>query len=189
MTSLLDVPEVSECAKEPWDPKIELLFREARRRQRQRRIRRTFAVAAVVAITLAAIGFGMSSVGSSATKSPATPPVITSHDAAVLTCSGTTVVRPQSLVITCADANTLLKATHWTSWGAGGATGTATFAMNLCTPYCAASPITYFPHSSVSLSAPISSRHGSYFSRLVVRYRQGSVIKTFAFSWREGTSR
>lgn len=189
MTLLLDVPQVSEYVKEPWDPTMEMLFREARRRERQRRIRRSFAVAAVVLIALAAMGFSMSTVGSSATRSNATPPVVTSHDAGVLTCSGSSVVQPRTLVITCADADTFLKSTHWSSWTARGATGTTTFAMNLCTPYCAASPISYFPDSSVVLSAPVTTHQGSYFSRLSVSYRQGSAVKTFTFSWRSGVER
>ncbi|MBW4030763.1 MAG: hypothetical protein HIU57_08880 [Acidobacteria bacterium] len=189
MFSLLDVRQKSEYEKGPWDPTIEVLFREARRRERQRRIRRTFAVLAGLAIVCAAIGFGVNSAGSSATKPNATPSAFVGASAKVLTCSGAPVVRPRTLIVSCADANTSLESTRWSTWGAGGASGTTTFAINLCTPYCAASPISYFPHSSVALSAPISSRHGTYFSHLVVRYTQGSARKTFSFSWTPGVSR
>ena len=189
MTSLPVVPKESDHETSPWDPTIELLFREARRRERQRRIRRTFAVLASVAVTLAATIFGVNSAGSSAMKPHGTPSIVTVNAVKLLTCSGAPVVRPQTLIVSCADANTSLQSTHWSSWSTSGATGTTTFVMNLCTPYCAASPLSYFPHSSVSLSAPMASRHGTYFSRLVVRYTQGSTLKTFAFTWRDGVSR
>jgi hypothetical protein len=56
--------------------------------------------------------------------------------------------------------------------------------MNLCKPYCAASPITYFPNSSVRLSAPDVTKQGRLFSSLVVRYRANGKLKSFRFSWR-----
>ena len=183
MTSLLDVPEISENTKEPWDHGVEMLFREARRRERRRRTRRAFSFLAVVAVTVAAMGVGVNSVGSSPTVSPTAPSIATANQSGVLTCSGSSVVRPRRLVVSCADANTLLTSTNWSSWTTARATGTTTFAINLCTPYCAASPISHFPHSSVVLSAPVSSRRGTHFSRLVVRYTQGSATKTFSFSW------
>jgi hypothetical protein len=189
MFSLLDVPQKTEYEKGPWDPTIEVLFREARRRQRQRRIRRTLGVLAGLAIVCAAIGFAVNSAGSSATKPNATPSALVGTGAKVLTCSGASVVRPRTLVVSCADANTSLQSTRWSTWGAGGASGTTTFAINLCTPYCAASPMSYFPHSAVTLSAPITTRHGTYFSRLEVRYSQGSTRKTFSFAWTPGVSR
>ena len=189
MASLLDVPQVSGFEKSPWDPTIEVLFREARRRERRRRIRSTMTVLAGLAVTFAAMGFGVNSAGSSAVKPNATPPVVVGSSATVLTCSGAAVVRPRTLIVACADANTSLQSTHWSTWGSAGASGTTTFAMNLCTPYCAASPLSHFPHSSVTLSAPISSRHGTYFSSLVVRYRQGSTWKTFTFAWPAGVTR
>ena len=183
MTLLLDVPQVSEYVKEPWDPTMEMLFREARRRERRRRIRRSFAVAAVVLITLAAMGFSMSTVGSSATRSNATPPVVTSHDAGVLTCSGSSVVQPRTIVISCADANAALSATHWTTWNATSAVGTTDFVLNLCKPYCAASKRTNFYNSSVRLSAPVTTKHGRLFSKLVVRYRYQGKTDSFSLSW------
>ena len=189
MISLLDVPRETQCEKGPWPSTIEVLFREARRRARRRRIRRSVAAVASLAIVGAAMVVGVSSAGSSSTKPSGTPSVLAGASAKVLTCSGASVVRPRSLIVTCADANTSLQATKWSTWGAAGATGTTTFALNLCTPYCAASPVSYFPRSSVSLSAPIATRHGNYFSRLVVHYLQGSTPKVFTFSWSPGASR
>ena len=189
MTSVLDVPRDTQEETGPWDPAIEVLFREARRRERRRRIRRASSLLAAVAIVAAAMGFGVNSAGSSSSKSHSSPSALAGDSAKVLTCSGAPVVRPRTLVVSCADANTVLQSTHWSTWGAGGATGTTTFAINLCIPYCAASPISHFANSAVTLSAPRSSRHGTYFSRLVVRYVQGGVAKTFSFSWGPGASR
>ncbi|MBW4079250.1 MAG: hypothetical protein HIU84_12225, partial [Acidobacteria bacterium] len=101
----------------------------------------------------------------------------------ILACTGTTVSRPRNFVISCADANAALTETHWSTWRANSATGTTRFALNLCTPYCAASPMSYFPHSSVALSAPVKTRHGRLFSKLVVRYIHRGKATSFSFSW------
>ncbi len=101
----------------------------------------------------------------------------------ILACTGTTVSRPRNFVISCADANAALTETHWSTWSANRATGTPRFALNLCTPYCAASPMSYFPKSTVRLSAPVTTRHGRLFSKLVVRYIYRGKVTSFNFSW------
>jgi hypothetical protein len=105
-------------------------------------------------------------------------------DAKVVTCQGTTVARPSTFVITCADAYTQLTKTRWTSWTSTGATGVTTFAQNQCKPYCAASKMSYFPNSSVRFSSPVSTSKGKLFSLLVVRYKVDGAAKTFRFSFR-----
>jgi hypothetical protein len=102
----------------------------------------------------------------------------------LLTCTGTTVVKPSTFVITCADANILLTKTHWSTWTGTSASGTTRFGMNLCKPYCAASPITYFSNSSVRLSSPEVTKHGKLFSSLIVRYRAKGKLKSYRFTWR-----
>ena len=127
-------------------------------------------VAALAAPTLAiAASSGASNVKASPVK--------------ILACTGTTVSRPRNFVISCADANAALTETHWSTWSANRATGTTRFALNLCTPYCAASPMSYFPHSSVTLSAPVTTRHGRLYSKLVVRYIHRGRTTSFSFSW------
>ena len=101
----------------------------------------------------------------------------------ILTCTNTTVSRPSNFVISCADAGAALTKTHWSTWNAMGATGTTTFALNLCTPYCAASPISHFVGSTVRLSAPVTTKRGRLFSKLVVRYIEHGKAHTFSFSW------
>lgn len=102
----------------------------------------------------------------------------------LLTCTDTTVVRPTEFVITCADGYTQLTKTHWTTWTATQARGTTDFAMNMCTPDCASSPMSYFPRSTVVLSRPVDTRHGRLFSLLTVRYVATGTTRTFQFSWR-----
>ena len=101
----------------------------------------------------------------------------------LLTCSDTTVSRPSNFVISCADANAALSATHWTTWNATSAVGTTDFVLNLCKPYCAASKRTNFYNSSVRLSAPVTTKHGRLFSKLVVRYRYQGKTDSFSLSW------
>jgi hypothetical protein len=61
--------------------------------------------------------------------------------------------------------------------------GTTRFALNLCTPYCAASKMSYFPHSTVRLTRPVATKHGRLYSRLVVHYLLKGKATTFSFSW------
>jgi len=52
-------------------------------------------------------------------------------------CSTTSVVAPGSLILTCADANTLVKDLKWNGWGNPTATATGIGSWNDCTPDCA----------------------------------------------------
>ena len=101
----------------------------------------------------------------------------------ILTCTDTAVSRPSSFVISCADGNSSLTKTHWSSWNAKSATGITRFALNLCVPTCAASTMSYFPNSTVRLSAPVTAKHGRLFSKLVVRYNYRGKNDSFSFSW------
>ena len=102
----------------------------------------------------------------------------------LLSCAGTTVVRPSSFTITCADGYIELTKAHWKSWSARTASGATDFGMNLCQPNCAASSMSFFPNSRVRLSRPISTRYGDVFSTLVVHYKLGGKQKSFSFSWK-----
>jgi peptidoglycan/LPS O-acetylase OafA/YrhL len=111
---------------------------------------------------------------------PTTPPTLTK----LLSCVRTTVVQPSSFIISCADGYIELTKAHWTSWSQSVASGTTDFGMNRCVPSCAASPMTFFPHSRVRLSRPITTKFGSVFSSLVVHYKLAGREKTFSFSWK-----
>jgi hypothetical protein len=163
----------------------ELLFREAKLRERRRRLKWLGLTITAVALASVILGATFNAFGSSPSPLSAVSPSVAKGGVAhMVTCSGASVVKPVSFVISCADANTELTATHWSSWSATGATGITTFGMNLCTPYCAASPMTYFPKSTVRLSAPEVTKKGKFFSSLVVDYRLHGKAKTFRFSWR-----
>jgi len=164
---------------------IEVLFKEARRRERRRRLRYAGATLLTLAIGAVALGIWSNAFGSpppvSGTK---TPLVATNGAVKVLACNGTSLAKPRTFIISCADANALLTDTRWSTWGTREAAGVTRFGLNLCTPYCAASPITYFPASTVHLSEPQTTPHGTFFSKLVVRYRVGARTKVFSFSWK-----
>jgi hypothetical protein len=101
----------------------------------------------------------------------------------ILTCDGKLVARPVTYVIFCADGNGLLTATHWTHWGPTSAVGTTRFALNLCKPNCAAAWMSYFPRSTVRLSAVVASKHyGLLFTKLKVTYTQQGKIKTLTMT-------
>jgi hypothetical protein len=138
-------------------------------------IRTRLALTSLTVILAVAYGLGTVPMIASAATSPSVK---------LLSCTNSTVVKPRQFVITCADANTLLTKTHWTSWTTTGAVGTTRFGMNLCTPDCAASPISYFSNSTVHLSKPVATKQGRLFSSLVVRYKQNGKSKVYSFSWR-----
>ncbi len=140
----------------------------------------------LVAGLVLAVAAASSSAGVVATATASTSAVAAVARGAeprILACTGVPEREPASFVISCADANSELTATRWTSWSMRGATGVTRFGLNLCNPYCAASRIRFFPGSSVQLSHPVGTQLGELYSLLVVRYRIGGVPKTFSFSW------
>lgn len=77
-------------------------------------------------------------------------------------------LKPASLTIACADANTLVDAIHWSSWTSTSATGTGTFTWNTCVPNCAASKTWDKASSTVKLERPVRTSLGWLFEELVV---------------------
>lgn len=187
MSIVTDPRTTPETLPQPSEVTIgaaELLFKEAKQRERRRRMRWIGVVAIVVftAGVAASVAYGVSGPASHGGNS--VPPLATKTSAKVLTCLGADVVRPRNYTITCADDNTQLTNTHWSQWSSTKAVGTTTFAMNLCKPYCAASKMSYFPNSAVSFTSPIATKHGTLFSLLTVRYRMGGRAHVFHFSFR-----
>lgn len=141
-------------------------------------MRRRTLVIAGSAVVLAAAGTAAGLAASSG--GPAGP-----RTTGLLTCAQKPVTRPTTFVLACADANALLTATQWSTWTGTGATGLTRFGLNLCTPSCAASSITYFPHSTVVASAPVDTpKHGRLFSHLVVTYHLHGKTKTYSMDWK-----
>ena len=56
----------------------------------------------------------------------------------VATCTDHAVARPAAMTLSCADANSALRALHWSDWGDTTAYATGTITWNNCTPDCAA---------------------------------------------------
>jgi hypothetical protein len=188
MTIITDTTSSSETSVAPAESTapgtLELLFKEAKQRERRRRLRWSAVILAAVLTAGVVAGVTYGAGGSTARASHGTAALAVGTDAKVLTCLGADVARPVTYVITCADGNTALTKTHWSSWTSKGARGIATFAMNLCKPYCAASKMTYYPHSVVTFSSPEATKHGTLFSLLTVRYPSAGHTKLFRFSFR-----
>jgi hypothetical protein len=98
----------------------------------------------------------------------------------LLSCSGKPLLRPTGLVVlSCADANSEIRATRWSSWRRTSAAGTTTFGLNLCTPTCAQSTLSIFPHSHVRLTGVVKTKQGPRFSRAVITYVLHGKTKAF----------
>jgi len=98
----------------------------------------------------------------------------------LLSCTGTALVRPSAtVVLSCADGNTELRATHWRSWGPRVAVGSTDFGVNLCTPTCVASRMRFFPAATVALTDPRRTSRGLLFTRAVITYTLDGSRRTF----------
>jgi len=69
----------------------------------------------------------------------------------VVDCGGHSLVEPQSIVFTCADATWAVDKIIWTSWSVDGAMGTGIEYLRSCVPNCAQGSATYSP-VAISLS-------------------------------------
>ena len=98
----------------------------------------------------------------------------------LLSCAGRPLIKPTgTVVLSCADGNSAIEQTHWSTWSAGGATGTTDFGVNLCTPTCVASRMRFFPRSSVRLVGAKRTSRGLLFTRAVITYTFHGTQRTF----------
>jgi len=81
---------------------------------------------------------------------------------------GARLVRPRSLILACADANTQAVHLVWSSWGTVKATATGTYTWNTCVPDCAASTTWDKTTAELTLSDPVKTTTGWLFERLTV---------------------
>jgi predicted nucleic acid-binding Zn ribbon protein len=152
----------------------ELLIKEARRRQRWFRT----SMLGVIILLGISIFLVTDPRGPASTTPPSAAPqpkynsqvFARKSSIRLLECDGRAVVRPTNFVIACGDGNTAVTNTHWMSWSSTIATGTTTFVVNLCVPYCAASPFTTIKGARIELFHPVKRRSVSYFTSIVVRY-------------------
>ncbi|QHC32914.1 MULTISPECIES: hypothetical protein [unclassified Streptomyces] len=126
------------------------------------------------AVTLAAAAL-LTAGTTTASASPPTAsvsPTARAGDRVLVDCFSHRNVRPTDFILACGDGNSRLKGLNWTSWGAGGATGTGTNWVNDCKPYCAAG--TFHPYPVViRLSGGTQwKKHPSFdrFTQLTVTY-------------------
>ena len=95
-----------------------------------------------------------------------------SDDGKVLFPAGCTTpsYKPTQIVVTCADANTVLRGISWKSYGGDTASGSGTANVNACDPNCAAGKFQTFP-AAVKLSLPKDCRKDvRQFTHLVLTY-------------------
>jgi hypothetical protein len=98
----------------------------------------------------------------------------------ILDCGGKPLVRPAgTLVLSCADANSELRKTRWSSWGRTSAVGVTDLGLNLCNPNCASSKMSFFPNSRVRLSGVKRTKLGLLFTRVTVSYVLHGKTKVF----------
>lgn len=100
-----------------------------------------------------------------ATRAPTATSVVAVEDCGL----GHRLIRPRTLILACADANTQAVHLVWTSWGAIKATATGTYTWNTCVPDCAASNTWDKTTAALTLSDPIKTAEGWLFERLTVR--------------------
>jgi hypothetical protein len=88
--------------------------------------------------------------------------------------------KPKQIVVTCADANTVVRGITWKSYGDETAAGSGTAYVNACDPNCAAGKFQKFP-ATVKLSGPKDcGKDRTQFTQLVVTYTgAGPVTQSF----------
>ncbi|MFC9894131.1 hypothetical protein ACFVMC_10600 [Nocardia sp. NPDC127579] len=88
---------------------------------------------------------------SPAEAAPTTMPV---SSVRIANCRRQPRVRPNEIVLTCADANMIIDRITWDSWTDTGATGRGVESRSVCHPDCGTAPRLSFP-VAIELSAPL----------------------------------
>jgi hypothetical protein len=85
---------------------------------------------------------------------------------------GPVVVKPASVVLSCADSNSQGKDLAWSKWGSAEATASGVFTWNLCKPNCAASKTWGKSAATYTLSDVVhTDKYGWLFEKLTVHIR------------------
>jgi hypothetical protein len=107
-------------------------------------VKRVLVIAVLVPVVAALAVTGLI-LGGSAQAAPARPAASPSQTV-VFDCPGQhALVRPKSIILTCADGNAYFAKLAWTSWTPGLASAKGTLVLNDCTPYCAAGHFHRYP--------------------------------------------
>ena len=103
-----------------------------------------------------------------AARAAVSVPIARPAPPAVQVCGeGAAIIRPVSMILTCADGGELARSLHWTSWTATRATATGIVAWRACTADCALSKRWATATATVTLSRPVrKSGKQARFTRL-----------------------
>lgn len=110
----------------------------------------------------------------------------TKNDPGVLNCGFTPIkVKPKTLIITCADGNTLADDLVWSKWGSSGAAAKGIITWNKCVPNCAASKAWGKSSATYTLSDLVhTTQHGWLLEELTVHItgsQTGGMKRTMQF--------
>jgi hypothetical protein len=81
----------------------------------------------------------------------------------VIADCGNPAVRPNTIVLACADYGSILEGIAWSSWTATAAHGAGTYRYNTCTPDCANGTFESAP-ATITVRAPVSTAAGVEFT-------------------------
>jgi len=90
----------------------------------------------------------------------------------VVSCGGKTQVRPGSYILACGDGGALVEGLNWAAWGSSSALANGTYALNDCTPDCAAGHFDAFPALVVLWGSQSLPGHAGvrYFTQVTIIY-------------------
>src|SRR4051794_9212261 len=91
-----------------------------------------------------------------------------SRRAELATCAGKPETKPETVVLTCADAGITADHLHWTHWGDATATGEGRAAVNSCSPDCATAG--YHFYDVVLLASHLTSCPNGRSAYLRIKY-------------------
>lgn len=105
-------------------------------------MKRTRLISAIIGVIAVPV-LGLSLMGASSHAAPAPRP--RPRPTVVVNCLGKQQVKPGTIVLACADYNSLIQKITWTSWTRELASGTGTLVQNDCLPDCAAGHFHRYP--------------------------------------------
>ena len=147
-------------------------------------------VALIVVVALLAFFVGKSSSSGSATNttekrstttspSRTSPPTTTAPLTYVAPCAPSTnpMLKPATIYLACGSGNVSLTNISWSSWGSSEASGTGTYNVNDCVPYCASGHFASIP-ATVTMTNPTSAGGAVEFGSVNVVPSDGSASAT-----------
>ncbi len=108
-----------------------------------------------------------------------TPPTTTAPLTYVAPCAPSTnpMLKPATIYLACGSGNVSLTNISWSSWGSSEASGTGTYNVNDCVPYCASGHFASIP-ATVTMTNPTSAGGAVEFGSVNVVPSDGSASAT-----------